>query len=107
MEGHDHSECPIELRACPHHASGAAAEAEPDGIQIDFSMLSDDRQQTRPICRCGCDDTLPSVAFCIWCDHVYADFSPLTEDQHFAHHCSEAPEELRSAASARSTKRNS
>jgi hypothetical protein len=34
----------------------------------------------------------------MWCDHVYVEYNPTTEDQHFAHHCPDAPQELRESA---------
>ncbi len=104
MEGHDHSDCPIELRACAEHAgqNGLTAEVESDAVEIDFSVLSPERQQSRPQCQCGCADLAlgASVGFCLWCDHVYSEWSPAIQDQHFALHCPGAPEQSRLAARA-------
>jgi len=36
---------------------------------------------------------------------VYVDYSPTTEDRHFADHCPEAPEKLKQAALATLAKR--
>ena len=110
MEGHDHSECPIELRACTAHADGevgASAEPESDAVQIDFSILSSERQQSKDRCQCGCADLTPgtAVGFCLWCDHRYADYSPKIESEHFAQHCPGAPEELKESSLTRLAKR--
>lgn len=40
-------------------------------------------------------------AACIWCSHGYHDYTREAEDQHFAHECPNAPEELRERAKAR------
>jgi hypothetical protein len=56
-----------------------------------------------PHCNCGCAQSDPNevVGFCLWCDHRYADYSPKIEAEHFAHHCPEAPEQLKESARAR------
>jgi hypothetical protein len=109
MEGHDHSDCPVELRACAAHADGevgASAEPESDAVQIDFSILSSERQQLKARCQCGCADLDPgaSVGICLWCDHRYADYNPKIEAEHFAKHCPEAPAQLKESARARLAK---
>jgi len=106
MEGHNHSDCPIELRDCPEHPADQEqpmAEVSPDAKEIDFSILSPERQQSRPHCQCGCADLAPGtgVGFCLWCDHVYLHYSPEIEDRHFADHCPEAPEKLKESARAK------
>ena len=109
MEGHDHSDCPIELRACAEHAeqNGLTAKVESNAVEIDFTSLSQQRQAARPHCNCGCADFAPGtgVGFCLWCDHVYADYSPEIQARHFADHCPEAPEKLKQAALATLAKR--
>jgi len=110
MEGHNHSDCPIELRDCPEHPADQErpmAEVESDAVEIDFSILSPERQRSRPHCECGCADLAPvtGVGFCLWCDHVYADYSPEIQARHFADHCPEAPEKLKQAALATLAKR--
>jgi hypothetical protein len=111
MEGNDHSDCPVELRPCPEHkpeAERQMAEAiSPDAKEIDFSILSPERQRSRPHCECGCADLAPGtgVGFCLWCDHVYVEYSPEIVDRHFADHCPEAPEKLKQAALATLAKR--
>jgi hypothetical protein len=37
----------------------------------------------------------------MWCDHVYVDYNRMTEDQHFARYCPDAPHELKDIATAR------
>jgi hypothetical protein len=103
-EGHDHSECPVELRACPEHALEEqrriqeAISHDPESIQKWHERLS-----TRPHCDCGCAEADMSkiVGFCLHCDHTYAEFSPEIQDRHFAYHCTGAPEELRQSARQR------
>jgi hypothetical protein len=41
------------------------------------------------------------AAVCVWCGHGYDIFTPETEDQHFAHNCPDAPEQLKKTALAR------
>jgi hypothetical protein len=109
MEGNDHSDRPVELRACAEHAGqdGLTAEVESDAEEIDFSILSPERQRSRPHCECGCAALAPStgVGFCLWCDHVYADHSPEIQARHFVDHCPGAPDELKKAERARLAKR--
>lgn len=56
-----------------------------------------------PHCECGCADADPDnvTAWCMWCAHVYVEYNSMTEDQHFAHHCPEAPQELKDSATKR------
>lgn len=105
MEGHDHTECPVELRACPEHAAEqqqSIAEAMPSEPDPALAQKWNDR----PHCACGCAESQMGkvVGSCLWCDHVYAEFSPEIQDLHFAKHCPGAPEQLRQAARARFVK---
>ena len=109
MEGHDSSDCPIELRACPQHPEGGEYDnAEPDAnaVQIDFSFMSQESQQSSPRCQCGCADADPDAVagFCMWCTHVYVDYNRQTENEHFANHCPRAPEQLKESARKRLAK---
>ncbi len=57
-------------------------------------------------CECGCaDDPEKVIGFCMWCDHVYVDYNPQTEDDHFAHHCPNAPDGLKESAQKRLAER--
>jgi hypothetical protein len=102
MEGNDHSECPVELRACPEHAAEQArgiAEAmssEPDPAFVQ-------KWNERPSCECGCAEAVSSkiVGWCFHCDHVYVNYSPEIEARHFADCCPGAPEELKKSARER------
>jgi hypothetical protein len=102
MERHDHSDCPVELRACPEHAAeqqrsiAEAMSSEPDAA---FAQ----RLRERPHCECGCVETESSeiVGWCLHCDHVYVNYSPKIEAQHFADDCPGAPEELKKSARER------
>jgi hypothetical protein len=79
------------------------AEVESDAVEIDFTSLSQQRQQRRPHCQCGCADADPNtiVGWCLHCDHVYVEYSPASEARHFVHHCSGAPEQLKESARAK------
>ncbi len=101
MEGYAHSECPVELRACPEHAAeeqrsiAEAMSSEPDPAFVQ-------RWQERPRCECGCAEAENRiVGFCLWCDHTYTKYNPEIEDCHFANYCSGAPKELRESAKQR------
>lgn len=105
MEGHDHSDCPVELRACGEHseaqrqsiAEAMSQQPDPESIQ---------KWQERPHCQCGCAEakTNKIVGFCLHCDHVYASYSPEIEDRHFADDCPGAPEQLKKSARERLVK---
>lgn len=111
MEGHNHENCPIELRACPEHPERSvdnSVQPDPGSVQIDLSVLSPERQQSVPTCHCGCAELAPdaSFGFCAWCTHRYADYSPRIEADHFLNDCPEPPEQLRESALKRLTKRS-
>jgi hypothetical protein len=109
MEGHDHSECPVELRACPEHAReqqrsiAEAMSSEPDPASI---QTWHERQLARPHCECGCAEAEPSevVGWCLHCDHIYVSYNPKIEARHFAHDCPGAPFELKESARQRLVK---
>ena len=110
MEGHDHAECPVELKACPgeHEAAQrqSIAEAMSQEPDPEFIQKWDENLSARPHCECGCAEaeTMKMAGFCLWCDHVYAEFSPKNQDLHFAKHCPGAPEQLRQSARQRFVK---
>ena len=106
MEGHDHSDCPIELRPCHAHPEpnvDLLTERSPDAVEMDLSILSRERQQSLTSCNCGCAalKSEESVGICLWCSHQYAAYSPECEDDHFAYHCPRAPAELKESARKR------
>ena len=110
MEQGNHSDCPVELRACPEHKDETDQQMtaiESTAVEIDFTSLCEKREQPRLHCQCGYADLAPGtgVGFCLWCDHVYADYSPEIQARHFADHCPEAPEKLKQAALATLAKR--
>ena len=105
MEGNDHSECPVELRACPEHsAAQQLSHAEATSSESDPAFAQ--KWQERPHCECGCAEAQSSeaVGWCLHCDHVYVNYSPKIEAQHFADDCPGAPEELKKSARARLVK---
>jgi hypothetical protein len=102
MEGNGHSDCPVELRACPEHSEEEKrniAEAMASGHDPAFVQ----RWHERPNCECGCSEADLSnvVGWCLHCHHVYANYSPQIEAQHFANHCPGAPEELKQSSKMR------
>jgi hypothetical protein len=102
MEGHDHSECPVELRSCPDHAAEEEAqifEATSDADSLPETTL-DEPQGPVPHCQCGCADidAIQIVGWCLWCDHVYSLWSPQIQDEHSAHYCPGAPSKLKQHA---------
>jgi hypothetical protein len=153
MEDGDHSDCPIELLACPEHMdkqlramqenrddnaeqvwvcpedniclgcglpmnthdyeqcmnisrtrdNRGSEEARTADSIVPATELQDEPLSPAPHCECGCADAAPEnvVAWCLWCDHVYVDYSPTTEDQHFARHCPDAPQALKDSARKR------
>lgn len=109
MEEGDHSDCPVELRACPEHPEGSedmTAEPASDAVEIDFS--NSPQQQSQVQCNCGCAeiDAAEIVGWCLWCSHVYSDWAPALEDEHFAHHCPGVPEKAKLEALESLAKRN-
>ena len=46
------------------------------------------------------------AAACFWCGHGYEEYTSEVEDEHFAHHCPDAPEELREGARKRLTEKD-
>jgi hypothetical protein len=97
MENGDHSECPIELRACPEHQHQLPVLSDDELSEFVGDLTSDAK---KPRCECGCADAHPEdvVGFCVWCSHVYVSYNAKVEAQHFSNLCAGAPEELREAA---------
>ena len=101
MEDGDHSECPIELRACPEH-QGQLPESSDD--ELPSGLFTDlPREAEKPRCECGCADANREevVGFCVWCSHVYVRYDTKTEAQHFLYFCPGAPAELREGAQSK------
>jgi hypothetical protein len=93
MHRGDHSECAVELRACPRHQSNESAmPAAPitpsKGVQITIppmhKMLRAARRASRP----------GFVGACLWCGHGYrrGQYSPAAQDAHMLE-CPSFPEE--------------
>jgi hypothetical protein len=106
MEGHDHSNCSVELRPCPEHAAEQErrmAEAMSSVPDAAFMRESNEGESALPHCECGCAEIESSkvVGWCLHCDHVYVNYSPEIEDRHFADNCTDAPEELKKSARER------
>jgi hypothetical protein len=104
MEEGDHSGCMIELLACPEHMDEQLrAMQENRDYSAEVTELQDEPLLPAPHCECGCADADPEnvSGWCMWCDHVYVDYSGATEDQHFARYCPDAAQELKDSARAR------
>ena len=105
MEAHDHSDCPVELRACAEHEAEAARSiAEAIASEPKPSLVQ--RWHGRPRCECGCAEAELSevVGWCFHCSHVYVEYDPKIENLHFANHCPGVPEELKKSARERLVK---
>jgi len=92
----DHSHCRIELSACdecerqkdrPHQ------EGEANFISVPPDA---DQMVERALSQLGAYE-----AACLWCGHGYEDYNRKAEDEHFAYHCPDAPEELKENAKRR------
>lgn len=87
-----HDRCPVELRACDRHEeehlSASALPLPPGVVPITFPAELERtlRRATR--------SRRPPAAICIWCGHRYRRYSTQLEAEHFANHCSDAPQEL-------------
>ena len=94
MEGHDHSDCPVEFRACPEEHP--ADEGLPEAV-VEIMFPVDWRHEAQPHCRCGCSEINLGkvVGWCLHCDHVYAEYKPAIQSQHLAYHCPGVPSELK------------
>lgn len=107
MEGHDHIDCPVELRACSEHAAEQErriAEEMSCEMQPEIESLCEQQDAAlRPHCECGCSDIESGkvVGWCLHCDHVYANYTPEIQNRHFANQCPDAPATLKEAARAR------
>jgi hypothetical protein len=101
MEEGDHSECPVELRACPEHHRQLPVSSDGELRSDFFRDLPSDAE--KPRCECGCAAAHHEevVGFCVWCSHVYVRYDAKTEAQHFLYFCSKAPAELRKAAQSK------
>jgi hypothetical protein len=101
MEEGDHSECPIQLLACPKHPQsepGQIVEAEYNTekltpIQFPPDTAAKLKRSLKQAARCG--------AVCLWCGHAYREYSLQMEDEHFAYHCPNAPEKAKQDAVSR------
>jgi hypothetical protein len=96
MEGHDHSNCPFELRSCPEHRfeqEQRLAGAMYSDEDVSFIRKYDEREPVLPHCNCGCNaiESGKVVGRCLHCDHIYADYSSVMEAQHFARNCPGVP----------------
>jgi len=61
MEGHDHSECPVELRACPEHAAEFQRRmAQPCSPEAEAEAPKRLREQWEARPRCECVRQQPS-----------------------------------------------
>jgi hypothetical protein len=94
MEQGDHSECPVELRACPEHQQPRDSSEDEFFLTLVRDSLSDSEKLR---CECGCAEAQAEevVGRCVWCSHVYITYDTMTEIQHFLNLCPGAPEEIR------------
>ena len=107
MNGYDHSDCPVELRPCPESESHQEQPMSEEEGLVEIKFPAGWQHAAPPQCHCGCADADMSevVGWCLRCDHVYVNYSPKLQDQHFAYHCPGAPQTSKDAALARLAKR--
>jgi hypothetical protein len=100
MNTHDYEQCMNISRPKPDEDSEEIGAADLIAGAVEGQ---DEPLLTVPHCERGCADADPDNvgAWCMWCDHVYLDYSPTTEDQHFARYCPDAPQQLKDSAMAR------
>lgn len=100
MNTHDYEQCMNLSR--PRKSQGRAEINEANPISR-TTAIQHEPPSPAPHCECGCADadTEKVIDWCMWCDHVYVDHNRVTEDQHFARHCPDAPQELKHSARAR------
>jgi hypothetical protein len=92
----DHSQCRIELSAC-YECEQQQDRPHPEGEANFISVPPDaDQKVERALSQLGAYE-----AACLWCGHGYDEFNQKAEDEHFAHNCPDAPEELRKNAKRR------
>jgi hypothetical protein len=92
----DHSQCQIELQACIEceRESGSLHDASEKNF-IEVPPDADEKIEVA-LGKLGTYE-----AACFWCGHGYEVYNRKAEDEHFAHHCPDAPEELRENAKRR------
>jgi hypothetical protein len=100
LNTHDYEKCMGTSRWKRHQDSDGIGTADPSARPTEEQ---DEPLSPAPHCECGCADADPEdvTGWCFWCDHVYVEYTRTTEDQHFARHCPDAPEELRENAKKR------
>ena len=64
MEGHDHSDCPIELRACAEHAGqdGLTAEVSPDARRLTSAFCPQSASDRAPTVNAAVPTSPPALA---------------------------------------------
>jgi hypothetical protein len=95
MERGDHSECPVELRACPQHREGLQPGEVAGGVPISFPEDTADKIKR------AVEQGDSYAAVCFWCGHGYDRYTRKIEAEHFAYHCPDAPQQLKDSARAR------
>jgi hypothetical protein len=94
MNEGDHLNCPLQSVTCSEHLLQSTKE-DAGGVPITFPPDVDEKAE-RAFQRFETYE-----AACLWCGHGYDKYSPKAEDEHFAFHCPDAPEELKDIARAR------
>jgi hypothetical protein len=91
MNEGDHSDCPIELRACPEHPYELAPMAPIDSNAVAIEFPADFETKVKD----AVEQAAMSGAACLWCGYGYDEYDATAEAEHFSHGCPNAPEELR------------
>jgi hypothetical protein len=104
MEGSDHSDCPVELRACPKHREAQLRDVKSVPSVDDVPQREENPVTTKGLLNIPPEHKLrralrrlsrPGLAgICVWCGHGYrrGEYSPEAEDAHMLQ-CPEFPED--------------
>ena len=76
-----------------------------DAVALDTTFSEAQREALHSQCGCADTDIREVVGWCLWCDHVYSEYTLAIENEHFAHHCVGAPEQVKESALALLAKR--
>ena len=92
MEGNDHSDCPVELRACPKHCAAQLRDVESVPSVDNVPQREENPATTRGLLNIPPEhklrralrraSRLDFVGACVWCGHGYRRFSLDIQEAH-------------------------
>jgi hypothetical protein len=95
MDEGDHLGCEVALVTCSEHVHQPSEMENAGGVPITVPPDAVEKAE-RAFAQLEAFE-----AACFWCGHGYDEYTAKTEDEHFAYHCPDAPEELRENAMRR------